>query len=271
MHEPTKSITREELYEEVWRTPMSKLSEAWGVSISRITNACIEMNVPRPDSNHWQLVPRGWKLKREVLPPSREDTPSRTVLLRDRFGASVDAMLPTECTGSPETSRTKSHLPKEPKSDSLISHPSPDKRAELRLAEQGRNLDAFDKLETALSLIREAIELCPRLEALQLNPLSRELAAALQILSLRDSELDLAGLMMKHDWSVGQHFYVRCEILEGSQSDFVVLPDQDLPEGIVIATQKRGFDLPPGKSVCIDLLIKRKGANVVWHIRAIDP
>src|SRR5690242_5034810 len=69
MNDPAKKITRETLYEEVWRTPMSKLAVAWNTSTARIIKACEEMNVPRPDPSYWSLIRRGWQVDREQLLP----------------------------------------------------------------------------------------------------------------------------------------------------------------------------------------------------------
>ena len=80
MTEHSLTITREKLYEEIWRRPMSKVAADWGVPFSSIAKACIEMNVPRPASNHWQLVARGRKIDPEVLLPPGEGATTQAVL-----------------------------------------------------------------------------------------------------------------------------------------------------------------------------------------------
>lgn len=65
-----REINREQLYAEIWRTPMSKLAANWDVPIAGIVKACQQMNVPRPGSGHWQLVKRGWQVDRDALPPA---------------------------------------------------------------------------------------------------------------------------------------------------------------------------------------------------------
>ena len=47
-----KELSREELYAEVWRTPLSKLAADWGVLPGAIAKACEVFNVPRPASGH---------------------------------------------------------------------------------------------------------------------------------------------------------------------------------------------------------------------------
>lgn len=41
----SKTVTREELYEALWQTPMNKLAAAWGVAIANIIRACKAMDV----------------------------------------------------------------------------------------------------------------------------------------------------------------------------------------------------------------------------------
>ena len=76
----TKMVTRQELYEAVWRAPISKLATEWGVSSHSIFTACKRMSIPRPDSGHWSMVHQGWQLEREVLPPPGKDTPANAIL-----------------------------------------------------------------------------------------------------------------------------------------------------------------------------------------------
>jgi hypothetical protein len=75
-----KEINREQLYAEVWQTPMSKLAATWGVPIGGIIKACEQMNVPRPGGGHWQLVKLGWQVDRDALPPAAESTPTSVVI-----------------------------------------------------------------------------------------------------------------------------------------------------------------------------------------------
>lgn len=45
---PSVPVTREQLYEEVWQWPMTKVAERLGVSSSFMARVCTRMNVPRP-------------------------------------------------------------------------------------------------------------------------------------------------------------------------------------------------------------------------------
>ena len=68
MNPEGKRLTREALYEQVWRSPVTKLASNWGVSPTAIVQACDDMNVPRPGSGHWTLIRQGWAVPRPELP-----------------------------------------------------------------------------------------------------------------------------------------------------------------------------------------------------------
>lgn len=138
------------------------------------------------------------------------------------------------------------------------------------LSNRANAMSAFEKLHGAIQLIEEALKERPSLEALQLEPLLRTLAEGLRVLSAQDSELDLWSLMLKHQWTRGQRFYVRVTVRDVSDGSFVVLPDQDIPKGVVILLNRRQRDLTPGETVALDLEITRGPRHVAWRIRAID-
>jgi hypothetical protein len=133
------------------------------------------------------------------------------------------------------------------------------------------SLAAFAKLEQAIALTEEAIKECPRLKVFQLDPLLRTLAQALRFLSAKDSELDLPALMVKHEWRVGQRFYVRVISQFSPEPTFVVLPQQDIPEGVrIVAKIPKRMPVEAGERVALDLEITRGPARVSWRIRALD-
>ncbi len=75
-----KTISRQELYEAVWQTPISKLAIAWNVLPVGIVKACERMNVPRPEPGHWAMVQRGWEVTKEALPAAAPGTPASTTI-----------------------------------------------------------------------------------------------------------------------------------------------------------------------------------------------
>jgi hypothetical protein len=52
-HEASE-ISREDLYEQVWTTPINHLAEKFGVSGSYLARVCSALNVPRPPLGYWQ-------------------------------------------------------------------------------------------------------------------------------------------------------------------------------------------------------------------------
>jgi hypothetical protein len=88
--ESGKRITREELFEAIWSTPISKLSSSWNVSSYRIVQACKELNVPKPEPLHWSLVHRGRQFERPSLPPTDVNTPAEAILKASQKQVAVE-------------------------------------------------------------------------------------------------------------------------------------------------------------------------------------
>ena len=65
-------MTREELYEEVWRLPMLKVAERHGVSSSFLARVCTTMNVPRPARGYLAKLEFG---KADPAPPLPDARP----------------------------------------------------------------------------------------------------------------------------------------------------------------------------------------------------
>lgn len=61
-------VTREELYELVWSTPMIKVAEKFEVSGSYLARVCAELRVPRPARGYWSKLAVGKAPQRPALP-----------------------------------------------------------------------------------------------------------------------------------------------------------------------------------------------------------
>lgn len=61
-------ISREDLYEMVWATPISHLAEKFKVSGSYLARVCGALNVPRPPTGYWQKKAVGKASPRPELP-----------------------------------------------------------------------------------------------------------------------------------------------------------------------------------------------------------
>jgi hypothetical protein len=104
-------ITRDELYQKVWKSTLGKLVAELGTAHAELVRACEELNVPRPDQSYWSRL----RLNLSVaVPPLPEPTPTMALecLLR-RKGA--PGLRPAERTEAPPTKRAeKVPLPKPP-------------------------------------------------------------------------------------------------------------------------------------------------------------
>jgi len=70
-------LTREELYEQVWKMPMSRLAAEYGISDVALAKTCKRFDIPRPGRGHWARLAAGEKIKRPPLPkgvPNRLQT-----------------------------------------------------------------------------------------------------------------------------------------------------------------------------------------------------
>lgn len=65
------SVTREELYIQIWTEPVSKVAARYSVSGSFLARICSYLNVPRPERGHWAKLEAGKKIKQPPLPATR--------------------------------------------------------------------------------------------------------------------------------------------------------------------------------------------------------
>jgi hypothetical protein len=67
-------VAREQLYAEVWATPMIKLAKKYGLSDVGLRKACKRNNIPTPPAGYWAKLAHGKKVKNPKL-PSMDDAP----------------------------------------------------------------------------------------------------------------------------------------------------------------------------------------------------
>lgn len=58
-------LTREQLYEQVWATPMGKLAASYGLSNVGLAKICEKHSIPRPPSGYWTKMEFG-----KAFPPA---------------------------------------------------------------------------------------------------------------------------------------------------------------------------------------------------------
>ena len=65
------SITREQLYAEVWAEPMVRVAARYEVSSSYLARVCARLNVPRPERGYWAKLEAGKPVRQPPLPEPR--------------------------------------------------------------------------------------------------------------------------------------------------------------------------------------------------------
>lgn len=67
-------LTREDLYERVWKKPTVKVAEDFGISDVMVAKLCRKMDVPKPPPGYWQKLKAGAKIKATLLPKLKKST-----------------------------------------------------------------------------------------------------------------------------------------------------------------------------------------------------
>lgn len=97
----TNPLSREELYELVWKEPMLRVGEQLGVSSSYMARVCTELRVPRPPRGYWAKLEFGKAPARPALPAARpgditEWSPGDFIGTSERSAATKPAIKPKE-------------------------------------------------------------------------------------------------------------------------------------------------------------------------------
>lgn len=78
------TLTREQLYEKVWSTPILQLAKEFGMSDVGLAKVCRKHSIPRPPVGYWQKLKAGKKVRRPALPNPKPDEPT-TVRMSGTF------------------------------------------------------------------------------------------------------------------------------------------------------------------------------------------
>ena len=62
------SLSRQDLYKQVWSTPMSRLARQYGLSDSGLAKVCKKHCIPRPPRDHWSRLRHGKEVRVKPLP-----------------------------------------------------------------------------------------------------------------------------------------------------------------------------------------------------------
>jgi hypothetical protein len=79
------TISRQQLYEEVWTTPTVTLAKRYGVSDVALAKICRKHKIPKPSLGHWARVAHGKQVERQPL-PAIDDPRLQQIRIRKRVG-----------------------------------------------------------------------------------------------------------------------------------------------------------------------------------------
>ena len=65
-------LTRNDLYEKVWKKPMVQLAKEFGISDRGLAKICKKYDIPRPGLGYWAKLEFGKKVKKVPLPKNSE-------------------------------------------------------------------------------------------------------------------------------------------------------------------------------------------------------
>jgi hypothetical protein len=77
-------VTRDDLYRQVWETPMSRLGEQYGITGNGLAKICERLKVPYPPRGYWSKKAAGHKVISYQLPPPSADTPRNVRIVPTR-------------------------------------------------------------------------------------------------------------------------------------------------------------------------------------------
>lgn len=75
------TVSREELFQQVWETPMSRLAQTYGITGNGLAKICDRLGVPYPPRGYWAKKAAGKKVVQYRLPPPGPETPAKTTIV----------------------------------------------------------------------------------------------------------------------------------------------------------------------------------------------
>jgi hypothetical protein len=76
----SRTVTRAELYDQVWSTPMLKLAAQYGITNVGLAKICKRLAVPTPGLGYWARIQHGQKPPRLALPPLKQGRPGSATI-----------------------------------------------------------------------------------------------------------------------------------------------------------------------------------------------
>ncbi len=99
-----KTVSREELYEQVWSKPMTKVAADYGVTGTALKKTCDRHHIPTPERGYWAKLEYGKRVNKEALPPLTEPN-----LATVRISGSSEQHLSPSVREAKEKARDRFH------------------------------------------------------------------------------------------------------------------------------------------------------------------
>jgi hypothetical protein len=121
MSESPKTITRDELYQKVWKTSFVKLAKELGYSYPELVGICADLEIPRPTGGYWYRLAQGGAVEQLPLPPAPQGTRTNVALgtrqtMDDKVEKNLDqpsTVVDSEALGSGPDKSTLEGTPSE--------------------------------------------------------------------------------------------------------------------------------------------------------------
>lgn len=86
---PPVTLSREELYEQVWSTPLHRLAKQYGITGTGLAKICARLDVPCPPRGYWAKLAFNKPVKRAELPAARPDTKPQVIIASSTLPAEL--------------------------------------------------------------------------------------------------------------------------------------------------------------------------------------
>jgi len=121
MESDTIVLNRKDLYEKVWKEPMSRIAPQYGISDVGLKKICRKLDIPTPPRGYWVRLQFGQKVERTPLPKLKEGTPS----IYELQGGQIDEKVQTFWTEVTEIIAKEKALATGIKIPKILSSPHP--------------------------------------------------------------------------------------------------------------------------------------------------
>ena len=73
-------LSRDDLYSQIWSTPMIRLAAQYGITGTGLAKICARLNVPCPPRGYWAKKAAGKPVVQYRLPEPEADTPPQVTI-----------------------------------------------------------------------------------------------------------------------------------------------------------------------------------------------